>query len=155
MKKEQRQAKIEQLIKQNLISTQDDLMRRLEESGIKATQATISRDIRDMKIIKEQDGNGNLHYVIFKANNQTEEERLYKTIYDTVKSLTQVEFMNVIHTMPRNANVLAAILDDLVQPQIVGTLAGYDTVIIISGSKSDASSVNELFRIHMNEDNLI
>ena len=57
MKKVERQRKIEQLIKQNVIATQDELMRQLEANGIKATQATISRDIRELQIIKEQDSN--------------------------------------------------------------------------------------------------
>jgi len=151
MKKEERQAKIEQLIKQNIIATQDELMRYLEDSGIKATQATISRDIREMQIIKEQDGNGVLRYVIFKNDAHNEEDKLYKAIEETVVDIRQVEFMNIIHTLPRNANVLAAILDDLSLPEVAGTLAGYDTVVIISGSKDEAAKINNLFSQYIAE----
>lgn len=151
MKKEERQAKIEQLIKQNIIATQDELMRYLEDSGIKATQATISRDIREMQIIKEQDGNGVLRYVIFKNDAHNEEDKLYKAIEETVVDIRQVEFMNIIHTLPRNANVLAAILDDLSLPEVAGTLAGYDTVVIISGSKDEAAKINKLFSQYIAE----
>ena len=142
MKKVERQRKIEQLIKQNVIATQDELMRQLEANGIKATQATISRDIRELQIIKEQDSNGVVRYVIFKGNNQNEEEKLIKAIEETVVDIRQVEFMNIIHTLPRNANVLAAILDGLSLPAVAGTLAGYDTVVIISGSKNEARQNN-------------
>lgn len=151
MKKVERQRKIEQLIKQNVIATQDELMRQLEANGIKATQATISRDIRELQIIKEQDSNGVVRYVIFKGNNQNEEEKLIKAIEETVVDIRQVEFMNIIHTLPRNANVLAAILDGLSLPAVAGTLAGYDTVVIISGSKDEASQINLLFTKHVAE----
>ena len=73
MKKEMRQGKIEQLINQQVISNQEELMQALQAIGISATQATISRDIREMQIVKQQDGNGKLRYVIFKANNQSEQ----------------------------------------------------------------------------------
>ena len=151
MKKAERQRKIEQLIKQNVIATQDELMRQLEANGIKATQATISRDIRELQIIKEQDSNGVVRYVIFKGNNQNEEEKLIKAIEETVVDIRQVEFMNIIHTLPRNANVLAAILDGLSLPAVAGTLAGYDTVVIISGSKDEASQINSFFTKHVAE----
>ena len=58
MKKELRQAKIEQLITKQIISNQDDLLKALKKAGISATQATISRDIREMQIVKQQDGDG-------------------------------------------------------------------------------------------------
>lgn len=149
MKKEIRQAKIEQLINQNIISTQEALLNALKENGIKATQATISRDIREMKIVKEQDGNGNIRYVIFKANNQTEEERLFQMISEIVTNITKVEFMNVVKTSARNANVLAAIIDDLAIKEVVGTLAGFDTLVLISASAQDAQNVYEMFTEHI------
>ena len=149
MKKEIRQAKIEQLITQNVIATQEALLQALKESGIKATQATISRDIREMKIVKEQDGNGNIRYAIFKANSQTKEERLFLTINEIVTNITNVEFMNVVKTSARNANVLAAIIDDLAIKEIVGTLAGFDTLVLISPSAEDAKKVYDLFIKHI------
>lgn len=153
MKKEVRQAKIEQLINQNIISTQGALMKALRENGITATQATISRDIREMKIVKEQDGNGNIRYAIFKANNQSEEERLFQTISETVIGVTKVEFMNIVKTSARNANVIAAIIDDLALDGIVGTLAGFDTLVLISESSQAAQAVYDLFMEHIDQDN--
>ncbi len=83
VKKEMRQGKIEQLINQQVISNQEELMQALQAIGISATQATISRDIREMQIVKQQDGNGNLRYVIFKANNQSEQDE--RDPHDTAK----------------------------------------------------------------------
>ena len=109
MKKSIRQARIEQLINQYPIGTQEDLMKRLEDTGIKATQATISRDIREMQIVKTQDGQGNLRYTIFKAGNKSEKEHLHETINEVVTGLTRVEFINIVRTLPSNGNLLAAI----------------------------------------------
>lgn len=85
----------------------------LAQDGIKATQATISRDIREMRIIKEQNGNGRIHYTIFKGSSPSEEEKMYAAISESVTDVTLVQTMNVVHTLPRNANVLSAIIDDL------------------------------------------
>lgn len=149
MKKEIRQAAIEQLISQQPIANQEELMKALEQEGIKATQATISRDIRELRIVKEQDGDGSSHYVVFKEDPVSEKEQLYANIADMVTSITQVQFMNVVKTLPHNANVLSAIIDDLELPEVVGTLAGYDTIVIISGSNAAAVKINQLFNEHL------
>ncbi|KRM96647.1 arginine repressor [Liquorilactobacillus aquaticus DSM 21051] len=154
MKKEERQAKIEQIINQNEIATQDELMKALSNIGIKSTQATISRDIREMRIVKEQGASGQLHYAIFKGNRQSEEEKLFENIHEMVTDITQVEFINIIHTLPRNANVLTAIIDDLKLKEVVGTMAGYDTILIISKSREDAEAVERLFMKYIDKNNL-
>ena len=82
-------------------------------------------------------------------------DKLYKAISDAVTAITTVEFMNVIHTTPRNANVLAAILDDLALPEVAGTLAGFDTVVVISPSRELAIKLYELFMEHVDPDNLL
>jgi len=152
MKKSIRQARIEQLINQYPIGTQEDLMKRLEDTGIKATQATISRDIREMQIVKTQDGQGNLRYTIFKAGNKSEKEHLHETINEVVTGLTRVEFINIVRTLPSNGNLLAAIFDDLDMPEIAGTLAGHDTIFIISPSEEVAKEMNEQISESMNPD---
>lgn len=152
MKKSVRQAKIEQLINQYTITTQDDLMQRLKDNDITATQATISRDIREMQIVKAADGNGNLRYTIFKAGNKSEELRLYDTIYEVVTNITQVEFMNIVRTLPSDGNLLAAIIDDLNLPEVAGTLAGHDTIFIVSPNENVAKQFNDKIVSHVNPD---
>ncbi|AUJ29327.1 MAG: arginine repressor [Liquorilactobacillus hordei] len=149
MKKEVRQAKIEQLITQNDIGTQEELMEVLAHEGIKATQATISRDIREMRIIKEPNGNGRIRYTIFKGSSPSEEEKMYTTISESVIDVTRVQTMNVVHTLPRTANVLSAIIDDLEKKEVVGTIAGYDTILVISKNDEDAKSMNDLFNKYL------
>ena len=152
MKKTVRQTKIEQLINQYVISTQEELMERLRQAGINATQATISRDIREMQIVKQQDASGSSRYMIYKAGNQNEMQHLYRSIGDTVTQVDCVQFLNVIHTFPSYANMLAAILDDLDLPEVKGTLAGHDVIIIISADEIEAQKMYDLFIKHMNED---
>lgn len=152
MKKSTRQARIEQLINQYTIATQDELMDYLKKSDITATQATISRDIREMQIVKAADGNGNLRYTIFKAGNHSEELHLYETINEVVTSVQQVEFMNIIKTLPSDGNLLAAIIDDLHMEEVAGTLAGHDTIFIISPNVKVATQLHERFISHVNPD---
>ena len=151
MKKSLRQAKIEQLISQYSISTQEDVMDKLNETGISATQATISRDIREMQIVKSADGAGELKYTIFKAGNRSEENRLYTTINDVVTNVVQVEFMNIVRTLPSDGNLLAAIIDDLDMPEVAGTLAGHDTIFIISPNQTIAKKFNQKIKEHVND----
>lgn len=152
MKKTVRQTKIEQLINQYAISTQEELMERLRQAGINATQATISRDIREMQIVKQQDASGSSRYMIYKAGNQNEMQHLYRSIGETVTEVERIQFINVIHTFPSYANMLAAVLDDLDLPEVKGTLAGHDTIAIISSNEIEAQKVYDLFRKHMSED---
>lgn len=138
MKKSIRQAHIERLINQYAIGTQEELMVHLERIGIQATQTTISRDIREMQIVKSQDGQGHLRYAIFKVGNRTEEAHLRETINEVVTGITRVEFINILKTQPSNGNLLAAIFDDVNLPEITGTLAGHDTIFIISPNEEVA-----------------
>ncbi|KIC04561.1 arginine repressor [Ligilactobacillus ruminis DPC 6832] len=105
-----------------------------------------------MQIVKQQDGDGHLRYVVFKEQNQAEWLRLYKAIYDFVIEITQVEFVNVVKTMPRNANVLAAIIDDLKPECVAGTIAGYDTLVVISPSADAALEFKKMAIEHINHD---
>ncbi|MBW1605434.1 arginine repressor [Lactobacillus sp. Sy-1] len=151
MKKEVRQAAIERIINQFPISKQEQLMHKLKEAGIDATQATISRDIREMNIIKQQDGD-NWRYTVYKNDNPNELSHLYEMINDSVTSAEQIQFINVIHTLPNYANNLAAIIDDLSLTSISGTLAGHDTIVIFSSSNDYAKTVNQMFIEHLNPD---
>jgi len=155
MKKTDRQAAIEQLITQYPIATQEELMARLKTEGIAATQATISRDIREMQIVKSPDDNGRARYSVFKASSQNETDRLFESLHEVVTGIDRVEFMNIIHTLPSNGNLLAAIIDDLNLPEVSGTLAGHDTIFIISPSVAVATELHDLFASHMrHEDEL-
>ncbi|KRM75758.1 arginine repressor [Secundilactobacillus collinoides] len=152
MKKEVRQSKIEQIINQFAVTTQDDLMARLKDAGINATQATISRDIREMQIVKQQDATGASRYMIYKAGNQNELQHLYREISETVTKYERIQFLTIVHTLPSYANMLAAILDDLTLEEVSGTLAGHDTIVLFSPDEERAQMIYDLFKQHANPD---
>jgi transcriptional regulator of arginine metabolism len=130
-------------------------MSKLKVAGINVTQATLSRDIREMQIVKQPDSSGNSRYMIFKSGNQNELERLYRMINGTVTDIRQIQFVNVIHTQSSYANPLAAVIDDLNMDDVAGTLAGYDTIVIFSPSVDAARDLNDLFTKHANPDILV
>ncbi len=134
---------LEQIIHQHVVSTQDELLALLKDEGVDATQATISRDIRDLQIVKARDESGNLRYMIFQGDSVSNDERLEDTISNVVLSVVQVQFLNVVKTLPSNGNVLAAVIDDLAMPDVVGTVAGHDTVVIISPDNDAAKRMHQ------------
>lgn len=138
MNKSERQAALTRIINQKPIATQEELLAALKAAGIDATQATISRDIREMKIVKSQDATGTLRYTIFRGSSESQLERLGRSIREVGLSITRVHFMNVIKTLPSNGNLLAAIIDDIGFEQVVGTIAGHDTIVVISPDEKQA-----------------
>lgn len=146
MHKSERHLLIKQVIGEFTIRTQEELLAKLENYGVTATQATISRDIRDLKIVKVPDENGVSHFVLFQGKKGLEaktddEKRLVQMIEDIVLKVERVHFLTVVHTLPDNAHLFAAVLDDIKPPHIVSTIAGFDTTIIISKDEEEAKLV--------------
>lgn len=149
-KRYERHAKILDLIAKHPIGTQDELMQRLEGEGIKATQATISRDIRDLKIAKEKDASGMMRYRVFDEKDDTKTAaKLARLIASGVKSVVVVQFMCVVKTEPQTANVIAALIDEQDDDEIVATMAGYDTLILITQDEQRAENVKQKLLAHI------
>ncbi|MDN6194632.1 MAG: hypothetical protein L0I88_06325, partial [Alkalibacterium sp.] len=141
MKKIERQLIIKQIILNNAISTQDELIEHLFRKGIQATQATISRDIKDMNLVKTASAEGGVRYTIYQNNKVTMEEKLDLTIKSVVVDVTQVQFINVVKTLPGNAHVIGALVDDIHYSEVVGSVAGNDTIVLISKTYEEAEKV--------------
>lgn len=154
MRKADRHLLIKQIVTSHPIRTQEDLLTQLKSHGVTATQATISRDIRDLKIIKTIDEDGLPLFQIFQGstfneNEKVEEEqRLIQMIKDIVLKVQRVHFLTIVSTLPDNAHLFASIIDELKPPHVVSTIAGFDTVVIISGSDEEAQKVEEYFTKH-------
>ena len=148
--KERRQL-ILQLVNDNQITTQEQLLGLLKYHGVVATQATVSRDIHALNVVKASDGQGVTYYKQLQVDTADQHQRLYDAIHNSVVSITMVQFMNVIKTTPNSsyATVLAGLLDDSDLTDIVGTLAGNDTLITISKTNESANVVNRLVKGHM------
>lgn len=139
------------LVNKNQITTQEQLLDLLKQEGVVATQATVSRDIHALNIVKASDGQGKTFYQQLQVDTDDQHQQLYEAIRNNVVSITVVQFMNVIKTTPNSsyATVLAGFLDDSDLTDIVGTLAGNDTLITISKTNESANVINRLVKEHM------
>lgn len=153
MKKQERQALIRELIQKYQIETQEELLSLLVKRGIKATQTTTSRDIRELKIVKKRGSKGKMYYAILDDEATVVQTRLKQHVQETVKKITQVQFVNIIQTTINSANVLAALLDEWPNEKIAGTLAGVDTLVIFSPDETQAQEIHELFQSYLQSKN--
>lgn len=144
MKKNQRQSLIRRIITEQPISTQEELLAKLQEVGVKATQATISRDIREMKLVKSHDENKQVRYALFSQPSETlNEERLRSAVKREVLKIQIVQFMIVVLTEKDGADVVTNWLDEVAYPEVAATIAGVDTFIVICRSEEDAQAFAE------------
>lgn len=144
MKKIQRQSLIRRIITEQPVSTQEELLAKLQEVGVKATQATISRDIREMKLVKSHDENKQVRYALFSQPSETlNEERLKSAVKREVLKIQIVQFMIVVLTEKDGADVVTNWLDEAAYPEVAATIAGVDTFIVICRSEEDAQAFAE------------
>ena len=129
--KNNRQNAIKMIIDEQKIGTQEDLAKALRERGIVVTQATVSRDIKEMMLVKVPDGNGAYRYVCPKDNHEMiARDRAERTLQSSIVKVMWNASLVVIHTLPGAANFVAYTLDNLGWEEILGTLAGDDTVFV-------------------------
>lgn len=137
--KAERQKLILQIIMERRVETQEELLLLLRERGCSATQATISRDIRELRLVKEMSGDGSYHYT--ESVHKTDSDltvRLKKIFRQSVTSCDVAQNLIVIKTMPGLANGACATLDNMEIPELVGTLAGDDTALLIMRNNKSA-----------------
>lgn len=143
--KENRLEKILQIISEQVILTQDDLQSALKERGFNVTQSTISRDIKRLRLVKGHDANGNYRYVsAAKASDTGQDLSQYRDIFS--KSVISVEYaLNdiVIKSYNGMASSVCVAIDALFSNRMLGTIAGDDTIFIITKSAEDAKSLAE------------
>lgn len=126
-----RQNVIMEIIAQQDIETQNQLLEALAARGVKSTQATLSRDIRDMRLIKELGPNGNYRYVMaVNQENADLDARLRKIFKECVLSYDLAQNILVIKTLPGLAQAAGSTLDGMDIPGLVGTIAGDDTAFL-------------------------
>ena len=126
-----RQSVILEIISERDIETQHQLMQALAERGIKSTQATLSRDIKDMRLIKELGPNGYYRYVqAAKPEQDDSSERLRKILKESLVSFDLAQNLLVIKTLPGLAPAACSAIDGMHIENLVGTLAGDDTAFL-------------------------
>ena len=138
-----RHAKIIELISQYDIETQEELAEYLNNAGFKVTQATVSRDIRALKMMKVTGKDGKSRYVILQELPTEMGEKYTRVLHDALLTIDQGQNILVIRTVPGMAMGVAAALDALNWEEILGSIAGDDTVMCVARTLEEASSVAE------------
>ena len=139
-----RQSVIMEIINERDIETQNQLMDALAERGVKSTQATLSRDIRDMRLVKELGPKGNYRYVAAaKQETPDLDVRLKKIFKESLVSYDVAQNIVVLKTLPGLANGACSALDGMDIEGLVGTLAGDDTAFL---AMKDNASANTLYK---------
>lgn len=136
--KKNRHEKIIEIIGQREIETQEELARALREAGYEVTQATVSRDIRELKLTKMQIGNGRQKYVIMRGHDAQLSDKYIRVLRDAFVSMDQAQNIIVMKTFSGMAMAVAAALDALHIPQVVGCIAGDDTIMMAIRTSEDA-----------------
>ena len=126
-----RQSVILDIITHQNIETQRQLQEALLERGVKSTQATLSRDIKDMRLVKELGPNGNYRYIVSgRSENDDARQRLQKILRESVSSHQTAMNILVIKTLPGLAPAVCSALDGMTIEGLAGTLAGDDTAFL-------------------------
>lgn len=137
--KEQRQKAILKLIQEEDLEVQEELLERLHQLGFSCTQATISRDIKELHLVKERTKNGTYKYVVSLHRGRSDlANRLQRIFRESVTSFDLAQNLIVLKTMPGLANAAGAALDGMDIPNMVGCIAGDDTAVLIMRTNEHA-----------------
>lgn len=141
-----RHDKIKEIIECKKIETQEDLAKALRGEGIDVTQATVSRDIKELMLIKVPDAEGHYHYAFPKEHNLLiTPGRLERTFQDSIVGIRASENLVVIRSLPGTAQSVAYAIDYMKWPEVLGTVAGDDTIFIAVDTKDNIKKFIERF----------
>lgn len=139
--KTQRQAKIMEIITNRNVETQEQLLKELKDAGFRSTQATISRDIKELRIVKELTSFGTYRYATSTDEMAgTFSGRLNTIFRECITNFDYAQNMIVIHTLPGLASAAASAIDSMNMSVVMGTLAGDDTVFIVMRDTNAAAA---------------
>ena len=136
--KNSRHTRILEIINDHVIETQDDLIEKLRESGYPVTQATVSRDIKQLGLIKTATKDGGYKYTAPRNDGAGNDTKLRTIMKETIISAQEAQNIVVLKTMPGMATAAATSLDVLMGDDIVGSIAGDDTIFIVVHTNEDA-----------------
>ncbi len=147
--KKYRYAKIREIVQDQVIETQEELAQALEREGIAVTQATISRDIKEMMLVKVPYRSGHYRYALSSEEPMLlAKNRLIDIFAHTIVKIECSGNIVVIHTTPGSANAVAFALDNLNLSHIIGTLAGDDTILLVVEEGYSAADIKtEIYQI--------
>ena len=143
--KANRQALIRELVESQVIQTQEELAERLRERGMVVTQATVSRDIKEMHLLKVLSEGGVYRYATMDKGEQGVGDRLIRMLSDSVLDVASANNLIVVRTLSGSAHVAGEALDSLKWPEVLGTIAGDNTILVIVRSNEEVEAVLRRF----------
>ena len=144
--KNARQTAILSIIEQYDVETQEELAGRLKEMGIVVTQATVSRDIKELRLLKVLSASGGYKYATADKAEHGLSDRFVRMFKDSVLSINFANNIIVIKTLAGSANVAAEAIDSMRMPQILGTMAGDNTILVVVRNEEEAEKTVEVFQ---------
>ena len=141
--KSKRHSKIIEIINSKVIETQEELAEELKIAGFEVTQATVSRDIKTLRLIKIQDLDGKYKYAIINQDKNDMIEKLSSILVNTVLSAENIDKMVIVKTISGSASAAAEAIDRLELGEIAGTIAGDNTIFILVRTLEKAEDLVE------------
>lgn len=145
MSKIQRHIKIRELITEKEVETQDDLADELKSLGYNVTQATVSRDIKELHLVKVPSFNGDYKYSLPSDQRFNPLGKLKRLIMDAFVKIEHTSHFIVLKTLPGNAQAIGVLIDNLEWEEIMGTICGDDTCLIICRTEEDSMAIKDRF----------
>jgi len=139
--KSARQIAILEIIAEHAIETQEELADALRKRGFQVTQATVSRDIKDLRLVKALSADGAYRYATSDKNENSLNERLIRMFSETVISINSTYNQIILKTLSASASIAAETIDSLQWPEILGTIAGENTILMIVRSIEEVQTV--------------
>lgn len=136
--KNPRQSKILEIIRKNKIGTQDEIVEELKRAGMDVTQATVSRDIKELGIIKVSTSDGDQKYTLLNQSGKGSSGRMMKVFNEAVVSMAISGSMVIIKTLPGMAQAAASAIDSMDLDSLLGTLAGDDTIFLATAGNEES-----------------
>ena len=141
MNKGQRHIRIRDIIANNEIETQDDLVEFLKNAGYNVTQATVSRDIKELHLVKVPLQDGRYKYSLPADQRFNPVQKLHRALADAFVSIDGASHFLVMKALPDNGNSIAVLIDHLDWNEIIGTISGDDTILVICRSEEDREKI--------------
>jgi len=141
-----RHVKIVELVNKYNIETQEELTELLKQEGFQVTQATVSRDIRDLKLTKVPTDDGNQKYVVLKATENALKDKYMRIMKDGFVSMDMAMNILVIKTVSGMAMAVGAAIDEMQWHEVVGCIAGDDTIMCAVRTMEDTAVVMDKIR---------
>ncbi|MBV8195523.1 MAG: arginine repressor [Candidatus Dormibacteraeota bacterium] len=141
--KVERHRTILELVRTRVIRTQEELVDALHRKRLDVTQATVSRDIREMGLVRVHDADGARYMApVAELDAESAEERLRNAMHEHVRTIEFIDLLGIVHTLPGCAPLVAAAIDGARFDEIAGTIAGDDTILLVTRSRPAAQRLS-------------